>query len=174
MGSWSSSSSQSLPLLILLISSRTTAVNPGVWEKRWESSLIFPFHLHLQFITKSYSFHLLYVSKLPTTTHFYHQRTKPCGIVPYLDHCPCPLTLSAPSLFTFHPFFSQKGFLFKSDVWFCVFFFFLFLSRPVPYGSSRAGRWIGAVAAGLHNSHSNTRSMLPLWPVLQLAAMPDP
>ena len=40
-------------------------------------------------------------------------------------------------------------------------------------GSHARGR-IGAVAAGLHHSHSNTRSEPCLRPIPQLTAMPDP
>ena len=41
----------------------------------------------------------------------------------------------------------------------CLFFFFcLFRAAPTAYGGSQAGGWIGATAAGLHHSHSNTRS----------------
>ena len=53
-------------------------------------------------------------------------------------------------------------------------FFFLFMATPAAYGSSQARGWIRATAAGLHHSHSNTRSELQLQPVLQLSAMLDP
>ena len=46
------------------------------------------------------------------------------------------------------------------------FFLFLFTAVPTAYGSSQANGRIGAVAAGLRHSHSNTRSE----PCLQLAA----
>ena len=36
-----------------------------------------------------------------------------------------------------------------------LFFFFLYRAAPVVYGSSQARVWMGAVAAGLHHSHSN-------------------
>ena len=49
-------------------------------------------------------------------------------------------------------------------------FFFLFMAAPVAYGSSRARGQIGAAAAGLHHSHSNTGSELHLGPMLQLVA----
>ena len=42
------------------------------------------------------------------------------------------------------------------------------------YGGSQARGQIGAVAAGLRQSHSNTGSELRLQPILQLTAMPDP
>ena len=43
-----------------------------------------------------------------------------------------------------------------------LFSFFLFRDEPVVYGSSQARGQIKAVAAGLHHSHSNTRSELHL------------
>ena len=36
----------------------------------------------------------------------------------------------------------------------CFFFFFLFRATPTAYGSSQGRSRIGAVAAGLHHSHS--------------------
>ena len=58
------------------------------------------------------------------------------------------------------------------------FFFFVFLSflGPLPQHMEvpRAGRLIGAVAAGLHQSHSNTVSEPHLQPTPQLMAMLDP
>ena len=42
------------------------------------------------------------------------------------------------------------------------------------YGGSQARGLIGAVAAGLHQSHSNARSELHLQPTPQLMATPDP
>ena len=42
------------------------------------------------------------------------------------------------------------------------------------YGSSQVRGPIGAVAAGLHCSHSNTRLEPSLPPTPQLTAMPDP
>ena len=52
-------------------------------------------------------------------------------------------------------------------------FCFSFLAIPAAYGSSQAGGRIKAVAAGLHNSHSNTGSEQHLWPTLQVVAMLD-
>ena len=42
----------------------------------------------------------------------------------------------------------------------CLFFFFFCLSRAAPeaYGSSQARGRVGALAAGLHHSHTNTGS----------------
>ena len=48
------------------------------------------------------------------------------------------------------------------------------MAAPVAYGSSQARGYIRAAAASLRHSHSNTRSELHLWPMLQLTAMPDP
>ena len=42
------------------------------------------------------------------------------------------------------------------------------------YGGSRARSQIGAVAAGLHHSHSHVESEPCLQPTPQLMAMPDP
>ena len=54
------------------------------------------------------------------------------------------------------------------------FFFCLLRDVPKGYGGSQAREWIGAVAASLHHSHSNTRYKPHLWPTPQLMAMPDP
>ena len=57
-----------------------------------------------------------------------------------------------------------------------VFFAFLFcLFRAVPegYGGSQARRPLRAVAAGLHQSHSNAGSEPRLQPTPQLTATPD-
>ena len=48
------------------------------------------------------------------------------------------------------------------------------MATPVAYGSSQARGQIRAAAAGLHHSHSNTRSELRLQPTLPLMAKPDP
>ena len=50
----------------------------------------------------------------------------------------------------------------------------LFRAAPMAYGGSQAKDPIGAIAAGLYHSHSNTRSQLHLWPTPQLTAMLDP
>ena len=56
-----------------------------------------------------------------------------------------------------------------------IFFFFgLFRATPMAYGGSQARGLIEAVAAGLHQSHSNTRSELCLQSTPQLMATPDP
>ena len=52
--------------------------------------------------------------------------------------------------------------------------FCLFLATPMAYGGSQARGRIGATAAGLPHSHSNTGSKLRLRHTLQLTATPDP
>ena len=53
---------------------------------------------------------------------------------------------------------------------FCV----LFRASPAAHGGSQARGLLGAVAAGLHHSHSNPGSEPCLQPTPQLMAMPDP
>ena len=61
---------------------------------------------------------------------------------------------------------------------FCFFWVFLsfchFLGHSRSSGGSQARGPIGAVAAGLHQSHSNSGSERRLQPTPQLTAMPDP
>ena len=57
---------------------------------------------------------------------------------------------------------------------FLFFVFYLFRATPTAYGGSQARGLIGAVAADLHQSHSNTGSELHLQPAPQLMAMLDP
>ena len=52
--------------------------------------------------------------------------------------------------------------------------FFFLRAIPVPYGGSQARAHIGAAAAALHHSHSNTGSELHLRPSPQLMAMLEP
>ena len=54
------------------------------------------------------------------------------------------------------------------------FFFSLFRATCAAHGVSQARGLIGAVAAGLRQSHSNTGSEPRLPPISQLMAMPDP
>ena len=58
------------------------------------------------------------------------------------------------------------------------FFFFVFLlffwAASAAYGGSQARGLIGAVAAGLRQSHSNVESEPRLQPTPQLTATPDP
>ena len=53
-------------------------------------------------------------------------------------------------------------------------YFLLFRAAPVAYGGSQARGPIGAVATGLHHSHSNVGSEPRLRPTPQLTATPDP
>ena len=52
--------------------------------------------------------------------------------------------------------------------------FFLFRAIPMACGGSQDRGPIGAVAAGLRQSHSNSGSKPHLRPTPQLTAMPDP
>ena len=58
-------------------------------------------------------------------------------------------------------------------IYFCLFFFCLFRAELAAYGGSQARGQIGAIAAGLHHSHSNTRSKPRLRAAPQCTAMPD-
>mgnify|MGYP007125349976 CR=1 FL=1 len=62
-----------------------------------------------------------------------------------------------------------------SMVYFILFYCLFAFSRaaPVAYGGSEARGLIGAVAAGLHQSHSNARSKPHLRPTPQLTATLD-
>ena len=62
----------------------------------------------------------------------------------------------------------------KSKQLFIYFVFCLFRAAPAAYGGSQAKGPIGAVAAGLHHSHSHIRSEPRLRPTPQLTATPDP
>ena len=57
---------------------------------------------------------------------------------------------------------------------FFFFVFCLFRATPTAHGGSQDRSPIGAVAAGLHHSHSNKGSELSLQPTPQLIATPDP
>ena len=52
--------------------------------------------------------------------------------------------------------------------------FFIFRAAPVAYESSQARGHIVAITAGLHHSHSHSRSEPHLQPTLQLMATLDP
>ena len=71
----------------------------------------------------------------------------------------------------------SHGCLFTPSLFFFVvvlFCFFFFRAAPVAYRGSQARGQIGAVAVGLHHSHSNSGSKPRLQPTLQLTATPDP
>ena len=57
---------------------------------------------------------------------------------------------------------------------FCFVFFDISRATLAAYGGSQARGPIGAIAAGLHHSHSNTGSEPHLQPTPQLTAMLDP
>ena len=57
---------------------------------------------------------------------------------------------------------------------FFFFFFFAFKAVLTAYESSQARNRIGAIAASLQHSHSNTGWKPSLWPTPQLMAMQDP
>ena len=54
-----------------------------------------------------------------------------------------------------------------------VFFFAISWAAPAAYGGSQARGWIGAVATGLRQSHSNAGSEPHLQPTPQLTATQD-
>ena len=56
----------------------------------------------------------------------------------------------------------------------CVCVFAISWAASTAYGGSQARGSIEAVAAGLHQSHSNSGSKPRLQPAPQLKAMPDP
>ena len=68
----------------------------------------------------------------------------------------------------------------EGGVFFCLFFVFCFglfaISRAAPsaYGGFQARGQIGAIATGLHHSHSNAGSEPRLRPTPQVTATPDP
>ena len=64
-----------------------------------------------------------------------------------------------------------KNFIYLFIIY-CLFAFFS--ATPAAYGGSQARGLIGAEAAGLHHSYSNTGSKLSLQPTPQLMAMLDP
>ena len=70
--------------------------------------------------------------------------------------------------------FSSETILLKQQFWFLNFFFFFFfcLFGAAAYGGSQARGPIGAVAASLHHSHSNSGSKHCLQPAPQLTATP--
>ena len=59
-------------------------------------------------------------------------------------------------------------------IYFIYFVVSLFRATSTAYGGSQARGLIGAIAAGLRHSHSNTGFEPHLQPIPQLTAMPDP
>ena len=76
-----------------------------------------------------------------------------------LTHC---ATVGTPPLHFYFSFFFLEG------------SFFFFRVTPMTYARSQSRGQVRAAAAGLHHSHSNTRSKLHLWPTPHLVATPDP
>ena len=66
-----------------------------------------------------------------------------------------------------------KSFSLKKFFFFLV-FLAISLAAPAAYGGSQGRGLIGAVATGLHHSHSNTGSEPRLQPTPQLTVTPDP
>ena len=101
----------------------------------------------------------------------------PLGISTVLFHI--ALVLNMPCLVLQNLGSPLEMILLLADIWQYLetsffFFFLLFRAAPEAYGSSQARGRIGAAAAGLHHSHSNTRSEPHLWLTPQLTAMRDP
>ena len=75
-------------------------------------------------------------------------------------------------------FLDESQFLsFLSFFYLFIYFFCLFAfsrAASMAYGGSQARGRIGAVAAGLHQGHSNSGSEPHLQPIPQLMATPDP
>ena len=72
------------------------------------------------------------------------------------------MTYNSKSIWRFHK--HQKLYF----IYFILFYFiWLFRATPLAHGSSQARGQIGAIAAGLYHSHSNSRSMPHLQPAPQ-------
>ena len=65
---------------------------------------------------------------------------------------------------------NHRGFNKMSLIFFFFCLFTFFRAAPAAYGDSQARGLIGAVAAGLRQSHSNAGSELHLQPIPQLTA----
>ena len=81
------------------------------------------------------------------------------------------MCVSVPLLLTFIGELNQC--LQQCQLQFFFFFFLLFRASPAAYGGSQARGQIGAVAARLDHSHSNTRSELHLQSTPQFMATPQ-
>ena len=92
-----------------------------------------------------------------------------CGCYPFssswIYSCPFSTTILGFNLSSFLSFFLSLSPSFLP----C-----LFRSTPAAHGGSRTRSRIGAVAPGLHHSHSNMGSKLHLRPTPQLMATSDP
>ena len=99
-----------------------------------------------------------------------HSQPPPSSSHSLLPHTWLVYLISSWCLLLAEPHLTQLDFFFF--FFFCLFAFSR--AAPVAYGGSQTRGLIGAVAAGLCHSHSNTRSKLRLWPTLQLTATLDP
>ena len=71
--------------------------------------------------------------------------------------------------------FEEDKHYYSTSLFVCLFgLFAISWAAPEAYGSSQARGLIGAIAAGLHHSHSDTRSEPHLQSTPQLTAMLDP
>ena len=124
-------------------------------------------HLYIFFGTASFLI-VLFIFFLSILCIFYL-------IVPYQM---CLLQIFSPSLwlvlFSSLAFHRAEVFWVFFGFWGFFFFFCLFRAAPAAYGGSQARGLMRATAAGLHHSHSHSRSELHLQPIPQLRAMPDP
>ena len=77
------------------------------------------------------------------------------------SHCSC---VWIPVCVCSHISFSYASLPFGYFFLFCLFFCLFFRAMPVPYGGSQVSSPIGAVATGLHHSHSHAGSEQRLWP----------
>ena len=114
-------------------------------------------------------------------THWVRPGIKPtssqtlCWVLNLLSHNKnSKLALSTqlfPLLFSLSLFLFLKNYLFINLF---IFVFFCLVAATAAYGGSQAMGVIGAIAASLCHSHSNTRSEPRLRPTPQLMATPDP
>ena len=86
------------------------------------------------------------------------------GLLPLRDHCLSMLDVHCLENHCFTYFV----------LFFSFFFFGLFRAAPAAYGGSQTRGRIGAIASGLHQSHSNEGSEPQLRPMSQLMATLDP
>ena len=109
---------------------------------------------------------------IPTTFEFYEDYIRNEYKVPEL--IPSNYSINDCATVYFCLFFPYN---FNLKIPFITFFFLSFClswAAPAAHGGSQARGLIGAVAAGLRQSHSNAGSEPPLRPTPQLTAMPDP
>ena len=107
----------------------------------------------LTFLLSSFSFFLCYLSSL--LPHCWMSLFTVSSW-----ECLFPLIIQARVPFYVQPWFRRVHSRFPGDSVFIffIFYFCLFRDTPSAYGGSQAGGLTQAIAAGLHHSHSNTRS----------------